>query len=125
MKRLIFALILLLLPSLAIAADKWTKDDIMLEAACVALNVADYVTTDRILHRGDGPSRAMETNPFIGSHPSRERLMYFGIGSTVLHIAVAHYMPAKYRPIWQSIWIGTKGAVVMNNLHVNVVLTRF
>lgn len=115
MKTIIIALLLLSTP--LYAGDPWSSADIYREAACVTLNLMDSATTDKILGESD---RAMELNPFIGPHPSRNTIWAVGIGSSVLHALVANYIPAKYRAAWQYSWISIKVLTVGNNLHVGL-----
>jgi len=109
---------LLILSRPARAADPWSKADIQREVACITLNLMDYATTDKIL--GDNPTRAMELNPFLGSHPSRNTLIVTTVGVSAAHVLITHYLPARYRQYWQWSWIGLKMGVVGNNLHLGL-----
>lgn len=115
MKKLLMTLLLLATP--LHAADPWSNADIYREVACITLNLADSATTDKILGESD---RAMEMNPFIGPHPSRNTIWAVGIGSSIFHALVTHYIPANYRPAWQYSWISIKVLTVGNNLHVGI-----
>ena len=116
MKKLI--LILLFITTPVWGADKWSQKDIVTEIAFQTVNILDYASTDKIL--GDYPTRAIEMNPLLGSHPSRNTLIGATIGIGVAHALVTHYIPAKWRPVWQWGFISVKVGAVLNNAHVYV-----
>lgn len=120
MKKLIISLcvVLFLSASSVQAADPWSKGDVFREVAFQALNAIDFIGTDRMLqdHRG----QVIELNPFLGAAPSRDTLLYTGIGIGLSHAIVTHLIPAKYRPYWQYSFIIIKAGAVANNYGVDV-----
>lgn len=115
-------LLILLLPSIANAytfGDNWTKENTNLQAAFVAVAVADWGQT---LCIANNPDRFYETNPLLGIHPSRGRVnTYFPI-VIGLHTAVAVALPPTYRRWWQLIWIGIETGTIMNNASMGIKL---
>ena len=102
------------------AADKWTKQDYLLEAAVIAVNGLDWITTKNLVS-DDETNRYTEANRMIyGTHPSSERLGLVAVGSSALHALVTHYLPQKYRKYWQASWIVVKTGAVANNLHLQL-----
>ena len=114
------ALTILLIATQAKAADHWSKADIQREVACIALNVADGVTTSKIL---DDNNRAFEAGPahlLFGDRPSQAELAGVVVISSAIHAVVTHYIPSRYRQYWQYSWIGIKAMVIGNNLKVGI-----
>ncbi len=103
-------------------ADKWSDGDIYREVAFQTLNFMDYASTDKIL--GDHP-RALEANPLLGSHPSRNTLIGIAAGTGAAHAYVTHIFPASWRPYWQWSFILLKAGIVANNYHVNLLMLEF
>ncbi len=102
--------------------DKWSNGDIYREVAFQTLNFMDYASTDKIL--GDHP-RALEANPLLGSHPSRNILIGVAAGTGIAHAYVTHIIPASWRPYWQWPFILLKAGIVGNNYHIDFVLSTF
>lgn len=119
MKKFIVVLLFILLPaSSGLAADKWSNGDIYREVAFQALNALDFYGTDRMLQ--DHKGQVIELNPFLGTTPSRDTLLYTAIGVGVFHAVSTHFIPAKYRPYWQYTFIVIKAGAVANNYGVDL-----
>lgn len=118
MKKLFLLSIIFILSSCAtLKHEPYSNADIYREVAVQTLNVMDYVSTDKIL--GDHPTLAVESNPLLGSNPSRDKLIGVAVGTGLIHGVISHYLPAKYRPYWQWPFIIIKAGVVGNNYHIN------
>lgn len=112
-----FIIISLFFSSSAFAADPWSKGDIWREVAWQVLHVVDWGQT---LNIADRPDKYHEINPIIGEHPSRERVNIVMGTTTVLHVAITHYLPKEWRPYWQYLSIGVSGALVIHNLSIGL-----
>lgn len=109
-------ILLLLIPLNAIAADEWTKETYVLEAAFVILHVIDWGQTLSIV----GDDNYEELNPLVGESPSRGRVNLFGFAILIGHSLVTHYLPDEYRPYWQYSTIVVKGFSVAHNYSIGV-----
>lgn len=107
--------ILLLLPLLLGCGStyRWTKTDLAMGGAFMALQVADTVTTNEILDSG-----GHEMNPIMGKHPSDTELVLYKAGSSALVLGLAHLFPGKPRKVILGIGIVIAGGCVINNLNV-------
>ena len=114
---LIIFLALLTLSCASLHHEPYSNGDIYREVAVQTLNIMDYASTDKILN--SHPTLAVESNPLLGSNPSRDKLIGVALGTGILHGVINHYLPAQYRPYWQWPFIVIKAGVVGNNYHIN------
>ena len=119
MIKLIFMLIILmlLLPINTQAADKWTKQDFTIQGVYYLLKWIDWRQTRYI---AKNPRYWHEVNPILGKHPSVSTVDKYFLITTVLHTAITHYLPKKYRIWWQGITIAGSGAFVGWNFSVGI-----
>ena len=112
MKTIAIILILLFIPVMGNAADKWDNTDIGLAASALALRTMDWRQSREI---AENPLIFREINPMLGDHPSTGQVdAYFAV-SALAQIGIAHVLPSKWRKIWLSCWIGMSGATVYRN----------
>lgn len=121
MKRIILGILFVLMAVPTFAAERvelygLTKDEWQAELAFQALNVVDFVTTDRILDQG-----GYEMNPLLpldGDSSDLEMgLVTVGIGA--LHYLVTRYVvEPEWRTTWQWFSSGAKCIAVGHNLTV-------
>ena len=97
--------------------DKWSKRDIALEAAYIALHTVDYLQTRQIAKH---PDKWHERNPVLGRHPSVGEVGTFFLGTAIVQLGVAHLLPEKYRVWWISGNLISQVAVVGNNFNVGI-----
>ena len=116
----------IILPLNTYAADKWTKQDIVLEVTWELLQFIDYGQT---LTAASNPLRYSESNPILGRHPSRDSVHLYMLSAAILHPIITHYLPRKVkvlgfdfplRTVFQSVSIGVSGACVVNNFNVGI-----
>lgn len=128
MKKLGVAFIILLMTTPAIAADKWTTQDYVLEATWESLHIIDY---GQSLNIANSPSRYWEINPLLGSHPSKENVHLFMISTAILHPIISHFLPRHFeilgfdihpRTSFQSISIGISSGLVAYNYSIGLQL---
>jgi len=112
-----YVLAILLLVACPAHADEWTKEDTYREAAYLALHVADWGQT---LEVANHPDEYHETNPVLGSHPSRGRVNAYFIATGILHPVVSYVLPRPYRELWQYGTIGIEIICVGNNAAIGV-----
>jgi hypothetical protein len=115
MKREPHTKLLLLVLGLAAAlparADEWTARDTALQATGIVLLLADVGQTRWALDSG----HFRETNPILGSHPSRLRLGATTAVELLAHYAIARALPRPYRTIFQCAVIGVEVNAVGRN----------
>jgi len=103
-------------PPKSVAAE-WTKADIGLEITYGLAHIIDWRQTRYI---AKNPHLYHETNFALGEHPSTKKVdIYFGL-TGIGHIAVTHLLSSKYRPIWQSVWIGIETSHIANNYSIGI-----
>ena len=99
------------------AADKWTKEDIAWQVGYTALHVIDWGQTRYIARH---PWKYDELNPILGKHPSVSKVdKYFAI-TLVGHTVISHFLPRKYRRIWQHVSVGVEAGVVVRNYNAGI-----
>ena len=93
-------------------ADPWTGADIARQAAYTTLHAIDWKMTQ---HIAENPDHHAESNKILGEHPSVSEVnRYFAI-TGLLHAGVSHFLPSKYRRIWQYTTITFEAGVVSGN----------
>jgi hypothetical protein len=102
--------------SIARAADPWTKGDLIREGVLIGLKAVDYGQTRSI---SKDPAY-YEINPLIGRDPSTGDVNRYFLASTVGHVLVAHFLPGKWRRIWQYVWITGQAATVGRNYSIGL-----
>jgi len=75
----------------------WTIADYSVGGAYAATRAMDWRQTREISHH---PDRWIETNRYLGPHPSKEAVDSYFLFTTVAMIAVAHVAPAVCEEIW-------------------------
>ncbi len=113
----IIIILMLLLPVNTQAADKWTEQDLIIEGTYYILKWIDWRQTRFI---AKNPRHWHEVNPILGRHPSVSMVDKYFLITTVLHTAITHYLPKKYRIWWQGITIAGSGAFVGWNFSVGI-----
>ena len=116
MKPLLLILTLLLLHTHAPAGAPWTSEDIWLESAWQALNVADWGQTRYISESAD----YWEVNPILGRNPTRRQVDAFFVTVAGLHWLISDRVNAGSRLRWQWISLGFKGSLVWHNWSIGV-----
>ena len=116
MKRTLAVLALLLAPTVAHA---WTTADTYREAAYDALLVVDARQTAWAMERPG----YRETNPLLGSHPSRRQINEHMAIAAALHGLVSLALPDVYRRQWQWGTVAVEGFVVAHNAYLGARFT--
>jgi len=111
MKPLI-SIVILLIAFPACAADQWSKQDIALEITWLAVHAVDWAQTRYI---ADHPGTYYEQNPVFGKHPSTDKVDLMFLTGALVHIGITHFLPADYRPYFQSGTIGLSLMCIINN----------
>ena len=109
--------------STAQAADPWSTQDKVLETAYLTVTTIDCRQTLYMMkYPGgqDGTHQYSEGNPLLGSHPSKDTVYLACAAAMVAHVAVTHYLPARWRPYWQTAWIAIEAGAVANNVSIGV-----
>ena len=116
MKILFLSLLFFCLSTYSIhAADKWDKEDIILQSIFTIETLIDWKQTKTFIKKG-----GIESNPFLGENPSQGKIdLYIG-SSILLHTGISHILPKKYRNYWQLIWIGIEGQAIHKNYQTGV-----
>jgi hypothetical protein len=83
----------------------------------MALHVTDWGQT---LYIADNPQKFHETNPVLGSHPSRDQVNLYFLATGIGHAAVSYLVPDEVRPYWQYGTIGLEIYCVGSNFSAGV-----
>ena len=112
-KLIIFLFILIFFfPVQSLAADEWTKQDYTMQGVYYVLKFIDWRQTRYI---ANSPRHWHEMNPILGEHPSVFEVDRYFFITAILHTAITHYLPQKYRVWWQGVTIaGSAGCVGWN-----------
>jgi hypothetical protein len=97
-------------PAYAVDRD-WTWHDTALEVTYAAVQTVDWMQTRAFLAQG-----RLETNPILGSRPTRAQLLAYNLVTLTLHAAVSYALPRPYREIWQVVSIGVEAWQVGSNV---------
>ena len=116
MRRAIMALVVLtLLPLQVFAGDPWDNYDKGLMAAAIAVNIADGLTTCRVIRRG-----GCERNTFMPEYPSNNRVAVSVIVCTIMQYFIADSLPPK----WRKVFLAGTIAMELNYVRHNYLLCR-
>lgn len=110
-KLFIIFVLLLFVPTIGMTADKWSKQDKVLEATWLVLQVVDWRQTRQIAQN----PYYWEMNPILGRYPSVMKVDIYFLVTAVLHSVITHYLPKKYRALWHTASIGASGFCVTHN----------
>ncbi len=104
----------------------WTAQDTGLQAIFISATLMDGAQTLRFSRTHD---RREICNPFLGSHPSRARVVTIISASMLAHTAIAFKLPVEMvifgekiypRTIWQAFWIMVETDAVQHNRRVGL-----
>ena len=113
---LTFALLVILVLAGCSWQGGWRPETERLEFAWQVAHMAD--TAQTIVGRYEG---CHEMNPILGTKPSPNSVMAFGIGMGVLHIFVTDALEAAYPkwvPWWEGAGLAAEGAAIVHNQQI-------
>ena len=120
MKKTLIALILILFFSTPVLSDEWfpswTKEEILLQSAALALKTIDYGQTRYISQHPE----YHEMNPLMSSHPSLDEVNQYFLITAILQVAIAYALPHKWRKYWIGTQILVSGGFVLYNSSVGI-----
>lgn len=93
-------------------ADEWTSTDTAFQLTMTTLQIVDWGQTRYFLDR---PYIGDESNPLLGSNPSRLKLNLMVGGAIVGHAVVSYLLPQPWRRVWQMVGIIAEAGAVGNN----------
>lgn len=91
------------------ASTNWDRADTSREIVFQALNIADAITTSRIVdhpHLEEGGPIAVH---FLGRQPDRSDVAVYFASRALVHYTVSRMLPEKARPYWQGFNIADAG----------------
>lgn len=98
--------------------DNWSAHDTVAQSIYYVAHAADWGTTlDIAPRRGEG---YYETNPVLGTHPSRARVNTHFAVTGLLHMAISCVLSPKYRTVWQYTTIAVEVGYASNNLKIGL-----
>lgn len=112
-------------------AENWSKTDTATESVFMLITSLDWAQTRWMVDQGwkwDGHYHH-EMNPFLGKHPSMDKVNVLIPAAIIGHALVAMTLPPTMkifdfkinpRRIWQVMWIGVESAAVIHNINVGV-----
>ncbi len=92
--------------------EKWTKTDIVLEAAFLGTLGADWSQT---LHISRNPGYHEESNPILGEHPNQNRINLYFAACAAGHVWIADELSGWKRTAWQAFWTAAEIWTVQYN----------
>lgn len=98
-------------------ANDWNKSDSARELAFSALLIADWSQTLQI---ADDCDTYIETNPILGSCPSRSKVNTYMAVSLLGHAGISYLLPRKYRSTWQNVTLIIQSSYVYNNYQIGL-----
>jgi hypothetical protein len=119
MKKVLVIVALLMCACLAKAEpfEGWTREEKEWFALGTVLQIVDYQTTRDLLYR-QRDRGFYEMNPFIGPHPSPERLMAFEIGTLIGNYFLTDWLSHENRMTWLKIHVGVEFLAISNNISI-------
>jgi hypothetical protein len=66
------------------------------------------------------PDRFIETNNYLGEHPSMGKVNTYFVTTALIHTGIAYVLPADWRKAFQYITIGVEAGVTANNARIGV-----
>lgn len=111
MKKSILLIAILIIMTGCASRDPWTRKDTYRHAVMTGLMAIDWQQTKEA---DKNPDKYREINPLIWDTD-----WYFGC-SWLFKTGVTRALPAKYRPWWQYVCIGTSAGCVATNWTVGL-----
>jgi hypothetical protein len=96
--------------------DSWSRADINRQLLYSAFVIADWGQTRDIATRDDH----REANKIMGPEPSLSTVNTYFVSILILNYLAVDYMPAKYRPYFQTISIAIHADAVYHNYSIGV-----
>ncbi len=115
--KMIFLLVVLLVPLKVGAADQWSARDKYLETTFLAIDLMDWGLTRDVAVRD---KEYHEYNPILGKHPSLDQVNAYFLATAMAHVGIVHFLPKEYRPWFQLLTIGASGYCVANNFSLGL-----
>lgn len=97
--------------------DKWTRGDIVRQSIFIGLVIVDWRQTYYI---SESPEKFEERNTILGKHPDKKSIDRYHIIATLLHTALIHVAPQKWREPLQYISIALEGETVIHNARIGI-----
>jgi len=98
-------------------ASDWSSSDTKREAVYLVLHTADWAQTREIARN---PDKWYEQNSMLGSHPSISQVDQYFIATAALQFAIAYYLPAEYRKVFQYLSITHDAGYVAHNFSIGI-----
>lgn len=114
MKKVIAFTLLFL--TIGCAHQPFTQSDKILLGTSLTLQAIDWQQTKEI---AKDPYRR-ESNMILGEYPSQHEVDLYFLTTTLSCIAVAYYLPPKWRNVFWGFWIGVEGGYVTHNYQVGI-----
>lgn len=96
--------------------DDWRTADTVREAIFAGMV---YIDVRQTLEDLDNPDHE-ESNPVLGKHPSRKRVIYYSVGGVILHSGVMWLLPNDMRSASQYVSIGLEAMTIRNNYRLGI-----
>lgn len=97
-----------------VQADEWSEGDKWRQGIYTALHVVDWNQTHQIARNPLNTER----NPIMGPDPSAGQIDRYFAGTLIIHYALAHSLPSKWRERFQYVTIGVEAGAVAHNWSV-------
>jgi hypothetical protein len=85
------------LAAFSASAQPLDRKEWALEAGFLAAGLIDYGQTRDLKNHPN----LHERNPFLGRHPSDDRIRNYFLAAGLAHMGITRLLPREYRPYWQ------------------------
>jgi len=118
MKKLITMAILIILTGCAhYQPDPWREEDTERLVASTVLQAVDWRQTKHIAKNGH---KFYECNPYLGKHPSQNKVDLYFAASFAGKTLGAYLLPEDWRRRWQWVCIGISAGCVGYNYSIGI-----
>lgn len=108
----VFLILAVCVPDMAFAFGSWNQETTARELCFLFTLSKDWQQT---LDISKNPEVYSEANPFLGQHPSEDKVHMYFAGCALTHALVAYMLPQEYSKLWQITWIGIQSNVTERN----------
>jgi len=116
MRLIKYILLILLIPSCGMTADKWTTEDTLMQMTVTSLLIADCLQTVEVATNDDN----WETNPLLGKEPNTSDVYGYFAAAIAGGWIMAYIVPKEWRTVVQSFMIGWEGNMVVHNYNLGI-----
>ena len=96
--------------------ENWSKEDTMRQAVYSVAHIIDWAQTRDICDS----EKFYELNPVLGKNPSKSKVDIWMGSTLILQTVASGLIDEKWRPWWQTFWIGAEVGTVYHNYQIGL-----